>query len=164
MATIGLALGGVSAAGLAAGLGGLAVAGAVGLGVAALARRGRRRGGFRRRGHRRFGREVAQEDDQAALNRLLALVRQEDATGCGLRLMCELAANPDHQLPQEAREILSLVGSPVKPGEGVLPPGGAGDYLEAKSVGYFGGDCVQTYPLCPQDGAQLLGSVMAHLP
>ncbi|XP_042203352.1 uncharacterized protein LOC121853348 [Homarus americanus] len=152
---------------------GVAVAGAVGLGLLGLAagsRGGRRRGGRRRQGNfRRFGREAGEEvrqqqEEQEALERTLELIRVEDVTGCGLRLMCELAATPSETLLQEQMAILNLVGPSVRPGEGLLPPGATGDYLAAKSLGAAGGDCGLAFPECPLGGTQLMDQVMAYLP
>ncbi|XP_069979349.1 uncharacterized protein [Penaeus vannamei] len=152
-----------------AGLAGLAVAGAVGLGVlglAALASRGggRRNRGGRRKGHRRGRRSVDDAEDWRMQN-ALELVRAEDVTGCGMRLVCELAGQEEEDLVQEELAILALLGPDVKPGEGVLPPGGArGEYLQARSFGGRGGDCGAAFPMCPLNGSQLMDTVMAYLP
>ncbi|KAK3870078.1 hypothetical protein Pcinc_024660 [Petrolisthes cinctipes] len=92
-----------------------AVAGAVGLGLAGLAAlggRGRRR--RRKGGRKRYGRDVtttagAEEDERAALMRLLEVIREEDVSGCGRRLMCELAASDPTQLEEEHLAILDLL-------------------------------------------------------
>ncbi|XP_045599670.2 uncharacterized protein [Procambarus clarkii] len=141
-------------------LGGLIVAGAIGLVVAASVLRGSRR---RYRGRRRrYGRET--KNSKNNLSGLLEMVRAQDVTGCGRRLMCELAAIPeDIELPELARDILELVGPAVRPGEGVLPPGATGEYLEAKSYGHYGGNCGQKYFTCPEDGRHLLGMVLDQL-
>ncbi|XP_047477322.1 uncharacterized protein LOC125030948 [Penaeus chinensis] len=153
-----------------AGLAGLAVAGAVGLGVlgvAALASRGggRRNRGGRRNGHRRGRRSTVEDDDDWRMQNALELVRAEDVTGCGMRLVCELASQEEEDLVQEELAILALLGPDVKPGEGVLPPGGArGEYLQARSFGGRGGDCGAAFPMCPHNGTQLMDTVMAYLP
>ncbi|XP_069979348.1 uncharacterized protein [Penaeus vannamei] len=151
-----------------AGLAGLAVAGAVGLGVlglAALASRGAGRGsgGGRNKGYRRGRRSV--DDAGRRMQNALELVRAEDVTGCGMRLVCELAGQEEEDLVQEELAILALLGPDVTPGEGVLPPGGArGEYLQARSFGGRGGDCGAAFPMCPLNGSQLMDTVMAYLP
>ncbi|XP_037788427.1 uncharacterized protein LOC119583796 [Penaeus monodon] len=153
-----------------AGLAGLAVAGAVGLGVlglAALASRGggRRNRGGRRKGHRRGRRSSVEDADDWRMQNALELVRAEDVTGCGMRLVCELASQEEEDLVQEELAILALLGPYVKPGEGVLPPGGArGEYLQARSFGGRGGDCGAAFPMCALNGTQLMDTVMAYLP
>lgn len=94
-----------------------AVAGAVGLGLLALAGLGRRSSSRRRSGYRkhgRYGREVpaaeAQIQEQADLENLLEDVWRQDETGCGRRLLCELAKEDEEELSQEELDILSLVG------------------------------------------------------
>lgn len=99
------ALGGAALAGL---------AGAVGLGLAGLALRGRGRGrgrgrfGRGRGGGRRFGRSI--DDETAAVERVMSLIRAEDGSGCGRRLTCELGAKDEATLTEEERAILELVG------------------------------------------------------
>ncbi|XP_037788438.1 uncharacterized protein LOC119583805 [Penaeus monodon] len=98
-----------------AGLAGLAVAGAVGLGVlglAALASRGggRRNRGGRRKGHRRGRRSSVEDADDWRMQNALELVRAEDVTGCGMRLVCELASQEEEDLVQEELAILALLG------------------------------------------------------
>lgn len=99
----------VSGVGLAAAA---AVAGAVGLGLAGAAAlgRGRRR---RKGGRRRYGRDVTgagdAEDERAALLRLLEVIREEDVSGCGRRLVCHLAASDRSQLPEEHLAIMDLL-------------------------------------------------------
>lgn len=98
-----------------------AVAGAVGLGLLALAGIGRRssrrssRRSYRHKNSHRYGREAPaaekQEQEQAAaLENLLEDVRLQDETGCGRRLLCELAKEDEQELSQEEFDILSLVG------------------------------------------------------
>ncbi|XP_042203351.1 uncharacterized protein LOC121853347 [Homarus americanus] len=99
-------------------------------------------------------------DEDTRVNSLLELVRAQDVTGCGKKLVCELAAQPEDRLPDVARNVLNLVRSVVKPGEGLLPPGAAGEYLEAKNHGLLGLDCAQEYPVCPYDGQHLRNLMM----
>ncbi|XP_042877382.1 uncharacterized protein LOC122256633 [Penaeus japonicus] len=151
-----------------AGLAGLAVAGAVGLGVLGLAALASRGGGRRNRGGKRRHRgrrsNVEAEEDWRMQN-ALELVRAEDVTGCGMRLVCELATQEEEDLVQEELAILAMLGPDVKPGEGVLPPGGArGAYLQARTFGGRGGDCGAAFPMCPLNGTQLMDTVMAYLP
>ncbi|XP_042203353.1 uncharacterized protein LOC121853349 [Homarus americanus] len=131
-----------------------AVAGAVGL---ALIGSARRNFGGRRSNRRRFGRRGrrAVDEEQSALNKMLELVKMEDTSSCGKKLMCELAAQPYDSLPQLGRDITTLVGS-VKPGEGLLPPGGAGEYMGAKSYGALGWNCGELYNTCPYDSQQMM--------
>ncbi|XP_037788472.1 uncharacterized protein LOC119583826 [Penaeus monodon] len=109
--TVGLLAGTAGGAGLA----GLAVAGAVGLGVlglAALASRGgrRRHRGGRRRHHHRGRRSSVEVDTEWRMQNALELVRAEDVTGCGMRLVCELASQEEQDLVQEELAILALLG------------------------------------------------------
>ncbi|KAK7075135.1 hypothetical protein SK128_009533 [Halocaridina rubra] len=174
VATTTITLGTLGAGGLAAALaGGAALAGAIGLGVAGIAalvhkKEGNRgyRGGKRRghggHGHYRGKRSV--EDESAALQNLLQVIRAEDVTGCGMKLVCELAGLREEALMEEELAILDLVGPVVRPGEGLLPPGGAGDYKAAKMYGLQQGNCSQAFPLCPLNGTELMGAVMNYLP
>ncbi|XP_069979345.1 uncharacterized protein [Penaeus vannamei] len=151
-----------------------AVAGAVGLGLLALAGIGRRssrrssRRSYRHKNSHRYGREApaAEKQEQAAaLENLLEDVRLQDETGCGRRLLCELAKEDEQELSQEEFDILSMVGPDVKPGEGLLPPFSAtGEYARARAFGRKGGDCDAAFPLCPFNGSQLMDNVMAYLP
>lgn len=104
-------------------------------------------------------------DTEWRMQNALELVRAEDVTGCGMRLVCELAGQEEEDLVQEELAILALLGPDVKPGEGVLPPGGArGEYLQARNFGAQGGDCGAAFPMCPLNGSQLMDTVMAYLP
>ncbi|XP_068227504.1 uncharacterized protein [Palaemon carinicauda] len=154
----------IGAAGLAAG--------AVGLGVAGLAALLSRRGGNRKKQrkhhkktkttHTRYGR--GDDDGQDNLERMMDLIRREDVTGCGLRLMCELAKEDPGDLIGEEMAILDLVGTPLLPGEDVRGLGALGEYREAKAVGLNQGSCGQTYFMCPLNGTQLMDTVMGFLP
>nr|XP_053644746.1 uncharacterized protein LOC128697213 [Cherax quadricarinatus]XP_053644747.1 uncharacterized protein LOC128697213 [Cherax quadricarinatus] len=182
MSGIGITIGAGGAAAAAAAA--IAAAGAVGLGalgVAALSRRRSRSrghrntyGGYRntyggsrhrrsgRRRHRnRYGRNVEKEP-QVELEEALNKIRKTDVTGCGLRLVCDLAATD--RLSVEELAILQLIGPTVKPGEGLLPPGASGEYKQAKWYGESGGDCHEAFPDCPYNGTQLMNIVMDYLP
>ncbi|KAG7156796.1 uncharacterized protein LOC121853346 [Homarus americanus] len=141
-----------------AGLGVLAAAGVIGIVMAAQVtqtfRSGRRLGSNKRKAL----------DEQRYLNSLLERVLAQDRTSCGKKLMCELEAQPEDTLLEVSRNILNLVGSVAKPGEGLLPPGAAGEYLEAKNHGHLGLDCSQEYPACPYDGQHLRNLMMTFLP
>ncbi|XP_071531596.1 uncharacterized protein [Panulirus ornatus] len=146
-----------------------AVAGAVGLGVAGLAigrslRRDRDHGGYggQRGGYHR--RRRSEKEESAALENLMELIREEDVTGCGKRLVCELAAADDQRLTVEELSILNLVGPAVKPGEGLLPKGATWEYRAARGFGQTSGDCGQAFPMCALNGTQLMDTVMAFLP
>ncbi|XP_042877366.1 probable H/ACA ribonucleoprotein complex subunit 1 [Penaeus japonicus] len=181
----------VAVGGLGLGLGAAALAGAVGLGLAAVAFGGRNRGGNKggyRGGYGHHGgggyghhggggyghhggyggyhrRRRSVEDESEALDNLMALIRQEDVTGCGLKLMCELGAAPEDELTVEELSIMHLVGPIVKPGEGVLPSGSATThYRDAKTFGQEGGECAKEFPMCPLNRAQLMETVMNYLP
>ncbi|XP_042882275.1 uncharacterized protein LOC122259513, partial [Penaeus japonicus] len=93
----------VAASGIAAAF----VVGAVGLGIASVART-LANIRFRRRHHFRYGRSI--REDSAALERTMALIRKEDVTGCGMRLVCELGALPAHRRDAHGDAILELVG------------------------------------------------------
>ncbi|KAK8378142.1 hypothetical protein O3P69_018837 [Scylla paramamosain] len=157
MATITLGLG--AGAAVAAGA---AFAGAVTLAGLALAGRRRGRGRRFRGGRRRFGRAVAEESP--AVERIMALIREEDASGCARRMACELGGRAQGDLSEEERSILDLVGPGVSPGEGVLPEGAVWEYRAARGLGEAGADCGQAYPTCPLGGAQLMNAVTAYLP
>lgn len=158
-----LGLGGLGG-GAALAAAGLATAGAVGLGLAAAGafrRGGRRRGG--RRGGRRHGRDVEEESESEVLQRVLSLIRQQDVTGCGMRLVCELAGIAEEDLDEEQMAILNLVEPRIKPGEGVLPPGGFGDYKIAKTMGQTHENCSTSFPLCSLNGNQLMEVVNSYV-
>ncbi|XP_064115254.1 uncharacterized protein LOC135221404 [Macrobrachium nipponense] len=159
----------IGAAGLAAGAAAVAVAGAVGLGLAGVAALFSRRGGTRRKNKKhqkktysRYGRE--DDDGQDNLKRMMELIRREDVTGCGLRLMCELAAENPRDLIDEEMAILDLVGAPLTPGEDIRGLGALGEYREAKALGLSHGSCGKTYFMCPLNGTQLMETVMGFLP
>ncbi|XP_066959364.1 uncharacterized protein [Macrobrachium rosenbergii] len=158
----------IGSAGLAAGAA-VAVAGAVGLGIAGVAALFSRRRGTkmkhkkqRKKTYTRYGRE--DDDGQDNLKRMMELIRREDVTGCGLRLMCELAAENPRDLIDEEIAILELVGAPLTPGEDVRGLGALGEYREAKTVGLNHGSCGKTYFMCPLNGTQLMETVMGFLP
>ncbi|XP_037783344.1 uncharacterized protein LOC119579531 [Penaeus monodon] len=149
----------VAASGIAAAF----VVGAVGLGVASVART-LANIRFRRRYHYRYGRSLG--GDAAALERTMALIRQEDVTGCGMRLVCELGALPARGAREDA--ILELVGT--------LPPGsdlralstGEGvsaleEYRRARSLGERGHDCEKAFRFCPFNGTELMSAVVGYV-
>ncbi|XP_066959360.1 uncharacterized protein [Macrobrachium rosenbergii] len=145
-----------------------AAAGAVGLGLlgaAALSRRGGGRFG-RRGGRNRFGRQAQKQVEESnALERALDLIRQQDVTGCGMRLVCELAGLREENLTEEEKAILDIVEPRPKAGEGVLPSSsGAVDYKIAKELGHRHADCSLTFPLCSFNGTQLMNIVDGYLP
>ncbi|KAK7068905.1 hypothetical protein SK128_012584 [Halocaridina rubra] len=164
MATVtGIGLGGLALAAAAAGAVGLGLAGAAAL----LGGRGRRRGGGgRRRYHGRGKRQAPprQESEDTVIERVLDLIRQQDITGCGMRLVCELAGIREEELNEEQQAILNLVGPVTKPGEGLLPPGGARDFKEARFLGFTEGKCQESFPLCPLNGTQLMELIDAFVP
>lgn len=88
------------------------LAAALGLGFVALLKKRplwvqrRRRPHYGRRGSSRYGREAKEADD---LQRTLDMIRQKDVIGCGLRLMCDLAAAKPHLLRSQELDILNLV-------------------------------------------------------
>ena len=105
------------------------IAGAVGLGLAGLAYEFRRRnrslnsyiyrdiGNNRGRWYRRrSGRDVRRLQknrdlaEEERLEHLLQVIREEDFSECGLKLVCELAASPSTELTVEGKGILNLVG------------------------------------------------------
>ncbi|KAK7068904.1 hypothetical protein SK128_012583 [Halocaridina rubra] len=157
-----IGIGGLGLAGLAAA--GAAAAGAIGL--AAIA--GRVFGGGRR--GRRRGREVQDNNVPEAeiLERTLTLIRQQDITGCGLRLVCELAGLNEEELDEEQKAILSLVDMANDhrhtPGEGILPSLGATDYKAARTVGIMQGDCGTSFPMCSLNGTELMQVIGHYLP
>ncbi|XP_068227491.1 uncharacterized protein [Palaemon carinicauda] len=149
---------------IAASFASVVLAGAVGLGIASIAahftRRGRRNGFGRH--HYRYGRSA--DDDSAAVQKTMNLIRQQDFSGCGLKLVCELASMEGDQLTLEEMDILSLVGTSIKPGEGLLPGSALQEYQAARGLGEYGHDCALVFPSCPFNSSQLIETVMSYLP
>lgn len=90
-------------------------AGAIGMAIYGLAvyrrrrafnRRSRLRNG--RRYHRRYYRSTS--EDSPTLEHVMEGIRKQDVSGCGLRLVCELASRTHHDLAMEEWAILDLVG------------------------------------------------------
>ncbi|MPC44392.1 uncharacterized protein LOC123512811 [Portunus trituberculatus] len=160
MATITLGLGAAGAVAAGAAVAGLA--GAVTLAGLALAGRRRGRGRRFRGGRRRFGRAVAEES--AAVERIMALIREEDDSGCARRMVCELGRRAQETLSEEEKDILDLVGPGVPPGQGVLPEGASWEYRAVRGLGEAGGNCGHAFPTCTLGGAQLMSAVTAYLP
>ncbi|XP_027227909.1 uncharacterized protein [Penaeus vannamei] len=133
-------------------------AGAVGLSIASLAAVLKQPYGYR---NRRYGRSV--RGDSAALERTMALIRQEDVTGCGMRLVCELGALPARGAHEDA--ILELVGR-LPPGTDLRAAGetALGQYRLSRALGEGGGDCARAFPLCPFNGSQLMQTVSGYVP
>ncbi|XP_068227632.1 uncharacterized protein [Palaemon carinicauda] len=143
------------------------VAGAVGLGIASLAAQalvggiaggiggGRRGGKGGRRGgsHHRYGRGL--KDERAALDNLMEMVFLQDGTGCGMKLVCDLAGKGEDELTDEDLNILALVGPAVAPGEGFLPTTGADVYRNARYIGESGAACDQVFKSCPVNGTEI---------
>ncbi|XP_037782946.1 uncharacterized protein LOC119579274 [Penaeus monodon] len=138
---------------VAASLATIFVAGAVGLSIASFA-------AILTRGQYRYGRSI--REDSAALERTMALIRQEDVTGCGMRLVCELGALPDRGAHEDA--ILELVGR-VPPGTDLRAAGetALGQYRLSRALGEGGGDCARAFPLCPFNGTQLMQTVSGYV-
>ncbi|XP_037783693.1 uncharacterized protein LOC119579916 [Penaeus monodon] len=135
-------------------------AGAVGLSIASLAAVLKQPYGNR---HRRYGRSI--RGDSAALERTMALIRQEDVTGCGMRLVCELGALPARHRGGHEDAILELVGR-VPPGSDLRAAGetALGQYRLSRALGEGGGDCARAFPLCPFNGTQLMQTVSGYVP
>ncbi|KAK7075136.1 hypothetical protein SK128_009534 [Halocaridina rubra] len=123
---------------------------------------GYKRHGYAYGNYRRKKRSA--DEESAAVTNLLQVIRNEDVTGCGLKLVCELAGMREEELYEEEIAILNLVGPVVPPGHGLLPPGGAGDYKIARLFGQQHGDCSLAFPLCPFNGTELMGALMSFLP
>ena len=116
-----------------------ALAGALGLGLAAHVLRGRggrdndnrykHNGGYDSYSHsgyhdsgyqdsgyghhgkrRRRRREIKSQSDDERLSQLLEVIRREDVTECGLRLVCDLASVPIEELTEDEIAILELIG------------------------------------------------------
>ena len=113
---------------LSLGLAGLApaafIAGAVSLGLAGIALEFRRRNryyynpyyrNFRaKRSAAKKIKKVKNEnrdlEEEQRLEQLMQVIREEDVTKCGMKLVCELAAYPYKDLTDEAAGILDIVG------------------------------------------------------
>ncbi|CAL4067423.1 unnamed protein product [Meganyctiphanes norvegica] len=106
--------------------------------------------------------DVLQIEEQLELQETLELIRKHDTTGCGKRLMCELANMDQEQLTVEELSILNLVSHNTQ--SGVRPNQASQEYLDAKTKGQQGEDCGQVYPLCKMNGKQLMSIVMDYLP
>ncbi|ROT62531.1 hypothetical protein C7M84_019618 [Penaeus vannamei] len=113
----------------------------------------------------RFVRDVGEEEDEETHNRLLEVVSEQDESGCGKRLVCELAAaeaEDERELLEEELAILEFVGDLV-PGEDLRAQGAALDYKLAKAQGMEGRDCGLLYPSCIYNGTEIMTSVLAYL-
>ncbi|XP_071531603.1 uncharacterized protein [Panulirus ornatus] len=138
----------------------LAVAGALGLSIASLVSSFTRRR-FRGRSRYRFRRSV--HGGSRALERTMELIRREDVTGCGMRLLCELARLRQDHITGEEQAILDLVGPAIDPWSGVSPRGALQEYKTAKGFGEAGGDCGKVFSLCPLNGTQLMETVLGYV-
>ncbi|XP_068246310.1 uncharacterized protein [Palaemon carinicauda] len=175
-----LTLGTLGAGSFVALAGGTAIAGAIGLGIAGLAVLLSRQKDYRKKQQKkeRYQQNSANQQDSyyrrtsrgkraaksSAVNNLLQVIREEDVTGCGLKLVCELAGTTEEELGTEERAILDLIGPIVPPGEGLLPSGGARDYMLAKAFGQQYGNCTQAFPNCHLQGTDIMANVMNFLP
>ncbi|XP_064115266.1 uncharacterized protein LOC135221419 [Macrobrachium nipponense] len=153
-------------------IGAAQLAGAVGLGIASLAaqaivgsvvggRGGGRGGGSRRGSHNRYGRDL--KDEREALDNLLEMVFLQDGTGCGMKLVCDLAGKEEDELVGEDLNILALVGPGVPPGEGLLPKSGADVYRNARYIGETGAPCDKIFASCPMNGTEIRGITQKFL-
>ncbi|KAK7081587.1 hypothetical protein SK128_006589 [Halocaridina rubra] len=113
-------------------------------------------------GHRRKKRSPEQEAE--ALENVLELIRQEDVSGCGLRLICQLGELPEEELTIEELSMLQLVGPPIQIEDSIPSNKASWDYRVARTIGYSGGDCGEAYPKCPLAGKQLINAVMEYIP
>ncbi|KAF2359413.1 hypothetical protein FHG87_009823 [Trinorchestia longiramus] len=89
-------------------------------------------------------------------DQMMEVVRAQDASKCGLKLVCELASLNDEQLTYDHLAMLDLVGPSINPDNVLLPPEENLDNLDARSqyrlargVGANGYSCVKYYPSCP---------------
>lgn len=104
-------------------------------------------------------------EDEDAHNRLLEVASEQDESGCGKRLVCELAAaeaEDEREMLEEELAILEFVGDLV-PGEDLRAQGAALDYKLAKAQGMEGRDCGLLYPSCIYNGTEIMTSVLAYL-
>ncbi|XP_063606311.1 probable H/ACA ribonucleoprotein complex subunit 1 [Penaeus indicus] len=130
--------------------------------------RGRGNGGFQGVGGfflSRFGRDVGEDEDEDTHGRLMEIISDQDESGCGKRLVCELAAaeaEDERQLLMEELAILKFVGD-IVPGEDLRAQGAALDYKLAKERGMEGRDCGLLYPSCIYNGTEIMTSVLAYL-
>ncbi|XP_047477920.1 probable H/ACA ribonucleoprotein complex subunit 1 [Penaeus chinensis] len=129
--------------------------------------RGRGRGGFGGGGlfFSRFTRDVGEDEDEDTHGRLIEIISDQDESGCGKRLVCELAAaeaEDERQLLMEELAILEFVGD-IVPGEDLRAQGAALDYKLAKERGMEGRDCGLLYPSCIYNGTEIMTSVLAYL-
>ncbi|KAK4308966.1 hypothetical protein Pmani_019385 [Petrolisthes manimaculis] len=152
-------------------VGAAAVAGAVGLGIVAAAATGvYRNHGYGGGGGSGGGVEHNNNNSggDGSLSLLLGdameMVKAQDVSGCGRRLVCELASGHPQTLTVHELAILKFVGSGVVPGEGVLPPDALLQYKTAKGYGEGGKDCGQLYLHCPYNSTQLMQVIMHYLP
>lgn len=138
-----------------AGSGALAAAGAAGL---ALLGRGGGGGGRRRggRGRGRHGRSITPQEETNQVNQFLEEIKANDLSGCGRKLVCELAAKDPLDLNEEEAGILEAVGPAVVPGQGILPPEAVWDYREARGHGVLGESCTNLYNRCHMDASSIM--------
>ncbi|XP_066988766.1 uncharacterized protein [Macrobrachium rosenbergii] len=153
-------------------IGAAQLAGAVGLGIASLAAQalvgtvvggiGRGLGGgSSRRSHNRYGRDL--KGEREALDNLLEMVFLQDGSGCGMKLVCDLAGKEEDELAQEDLNILALVGPGVAPGEDLLPKSGADVYRNARYIGRTGAPCDNIFASCPINGTEIKGITQKFL-
>ncbi|XP_053650768.1 uncharacterized protein [Cherax quadricarinatus] len=103
-------------------------------------------------------------EESAALENVMEEIRAQDVSGCGRRLVCELAATDLRRLTVQELSILNLVGPSVLPRKYLSSGAASGEYRAARGVGEAGLDCGQIFTTCPLSGSQLRIAVLALLP
>ncbi|KAK7068907.1 hypothetical protein SK128_012586 [Halocaridina rubra] len=99
------------------------------------------------------------ESEEKVLQRALNLIRQQDVTGCGMKLVCELAGLREEDLSEEQRSILTLVDQVPNDGKG-----GISDYKRAMGMGEANWNCGKYFSMCTVSGRELMQTIDYFLP
>lgn len=80
-----------------------------------------------------------------------------DQLGCGMRLVCELAATPSAELQEDERLLLTLFGQGTK----TEKKSGKFSYTYAEALGRSGNvdACLKTYSSCPYPSNQIMAAI-----
>jgi len=99
--------------------------------------------------------------ETAQMDAYFGVVAAEDLAGCGLRLVCELAAAPERAaLPRRQRLILSLFGADGPRSQSPDSPKQA--YDAAHELGTTTGSpaaCASVYPDCPVGAEEIMAAL-----
>lgn len=109
-------------------------------------------------GHGRKRRDTSAVEETVVVEDISADdIMSYDQLGCGMRLVCELAAVPVAELQDDEKLLLTLFGQGTK-GE---KKAGKFSYTYAEALGRSGDAdaCVKTYPSCPYQSSQIMAAI-----